>query len=225
MRGASSRKRPRRVSKSSSRSSGFGAAGLVGIVDELLDDPAHRLRQAVEVGVERAEARQLDQLLHHLVAAGLLGARLLPLAVELLGLEGLIDSGERECLAHGLLALALQLLLAEDRDLLAGEELEVGLELHPVHRAVHVGDVGRRKRRLQVPRLIAGAGGVDPVREDPLDRVAHHVDQLGVGAVLVDPLRGAVEAGQVRVVGRGLAADGEGSCRSAARTSRARGPS
>ena len=43
--------------------------------------------------------------------------------------------------------------------------------------------------------------------EDPLDRVADHVEQPGVGAVLLDPLGGALEAGQVRVVGRGLAAD------------------
>src|ERR1044071_2764655 len=47
---------------------------LVRIVDDLLDDPAHRLRQAVEVAVEGAEARQLDQLLHELVFVALLGA-------------------------------------------------------------------------------------------------------------------------------------------------------
>src|SRR4051794_32819608 len=36
---------------------------LLGVVDDLLDQPAHRLRQAVEVAVEGAEARQFDQLL------------------------------------------------------------------------------------------------------------------------------------------------------------------
>ena len=50
---------------------------------------------------------------------------------------------------------------------------------------------------------------MDPVREDPLDRVAHHVEQARVGAVLLDPLGDAVEAGQVRVMGRGLAAHRE----------------
>jgi hypothetical protein len=35
----------------------------------------------------------------------------------------------------------------------------------------------------------------------PLDRVANHVEQAGVGAVVVDPLGDAVEAGQVGVVG------------------------
>ena len=43
--------------------------------------------------------------------------------------------------------------------------------------------------------------------EDPLDRVADHVEQARVGAVLLDPLRRSLEAGQVRVVRGGLAAD------------------
>src|SRR5690348_11301968 len=46
----------------------------LGVVGDLLHDPAHRLRQPVEVAIERAEARQLDQLLHQLVFAALLGA-------------------------------------------------------------------------------------------------------------------------------------------------------
>src|SRR5680860_1562038 len=83
---------------------------LLRVVDDLLDDPAQRLRQAVEVAVEGAQPRQLDRLLHELVFVALLGARLLPLTVELLRAEALVDAGEAEGPAHRLLALALQLL-------------------------------------------------------------------------------------------------------------------
>src|ERR1044072_8801955 len=97
---------------------------LLGIVDDLLDDPAHRLRQAVEVAVEGTGARQLDQLLHALVFVALRGARLLPLAVELLGLEAGVDASELEGAAHRLVAFGLQLLLRDHGDLLAVEVLE-----------------------------------------------------------------------------------------------------
>src|SRR5689334_3665838 len=82
----------------------LGRGGLLGVVDDLLDDPAHRLGEAVEVAIEGAEAGQLDQLLHQLVFAALLGARALPLAVELLGAEARLDAGEGEGPAHRLLA-------------------------------------------------------------------------------------------------------------------------
>src|SRR6185436_949822 len=46
---------------------------LLGVVDDPLDDPTHRLGQAVEVAVEGTEAGELDQPLHQLVFAALLG--------------------------------------------------------------------------------------------------------------------------------------------------------
>src|SRR6266511_5536482 len=66
------------------------------VVDDLLDHPAHPLGQPFEIAVEGAEAGQLDQLLHELVALGLLRARLLPLALELVGGEAIVDPGKAE---------------------------------------------------------------------------------------------------------------------------------
>ena len=101
---------------------------------------------------------------------------------------------------------ALQLLLGDDLDLAAVEVLQVGLQLHPVARAVDVLGVRVGEDLDHVAGLVAGAGGVDPVAEDPLDRVAHHVEQPGVRAVGADPLGDALVAGQVGVVRGGLAA-------------------
>src|SRR5262249_36656512 len=75
---------------------GLRRGGGVGVVDDLLHDPAQPLWEAIEVAIEGPESRELDQPLHELVAVRLLGGRLLPLAGELLGVEALIDSGEAE---------------------------------------------------------------------------------------------------------------------------------
>src|SRR5439155_5564865 len=78
----------------------LGCRGRLRVVDDLLDHPAHALRQAIEVAIEGAKARQLDQLLHELVAVGFLGRGALPLSLELLGVEVRVDAGELERLAH-----------------------------------------------------------------------------------------------------------------------------
>ena len=96
----------------------------------------------------------------------------------------MIDAGEGEGLPHGPVAIALELLLRDHRDLRAVEALEVGLKLHPVPRAGHVGLIAAGQRLLHRPRLVAGTDRVAPVREDPGDRVPDHVDQLRVGYVL-----------------------------------------
>ena len=74
-------------------------------------------------------------------------------------------------------------------------------------RPVDVGGVRQGEGLDELAGLVSGAGGVDPVGEDPLDRVPHHVDESRVGAVLVDALGHAVEAGAVGVVRRRLAVD------------------
>src|SRR5215211_192661 len=95
----------------------LGRGWRLRVMDDLLDHPAHPLRKPVEVPVEGAESRELDQLLHELISLGFLRARLLPLALELLGGERRIDPGVGKRLPHGPLAIRLELLLGDHLDL------------------------------------------------------------------------------------------------------------
>ena len=78
-------------------------------------------------------------------------------------------------------AVALQLLARDDLDSLVAERLQVRLELEEVAAAAHVGAVEVGEGIGERAVVVAPADVVEVVGEHAIDRVAHHVDQPGVG--------------------------------------------
>ena len=120
-----------------------------------------------------------------------------------------LHAAELEDAADGRVALAAQLLARDDQDPLA-RRTPRGRARAGTRRGragcsgAWIGDARRRARGL-----VAAADVVEIVREQAVDGVAHHVDQARVDPErLAHALGDSLKARPVRVVGRGLTADG-----------------
>ena len=102
----------RRASPAGRRAGGAWGRPRARVVDDALHCPAHALGKAVEVAVDRAQPRQPHGAVHRPEAAARLRRPGLPLALELLRGEALVDAEEGEHAAHRPGAVGLQLLAA-----------------------------------------------------------------------------------------------------------------
>lgn len=118
--------------------------------------------------------------------------------------SGGVDTEETEHSRHRRLPVVAQLVSGQNQQLSGREMLEILVELQPVPAGVDVcGALAQHLRERS--NLLPARDLVQVLRSDPIDGLAHHVDQADVWDHLRDARRGARETGVLGVGRRGLA--------------------